>query len=77
VFARTGPSKGRDGITAFIVEKAFKALTTADSSNSLVLSYEINFVDCEVPEETALATRRRFQARETWLVHARFLMRRQ
>ena len=73
VFARTGPSKGRDGITAFIVEKAFKGF---DYKPIPVIRsyypYEINFVDCEVPEENRLGNEGEgFKLAETWLVHAR------
>ena len=39
VFARTGPSKGRGGITAFIVEKKFKGFSLqADPGDPLVLA---------------------------------------
>ena len=43
VFARTGPSKGRDGITAVIVEKSFKGFSC--SPTPVIRSYtpyEIN-----------------------------------
>jgi acyl-CoA dehydrogenase len=73
VFARTGPSRGRDGITAFIVEKAFKGFSYKPIP--VIRSYypyEINLVDCEVPEENRLGNEGEgFKLAETWLVHAR------
>jgi acyl-CoA dehydrogenase len=73
VFARTGPSKGRDGITAFIVEKKFKGF--AYKPIPVIRSYspyEISLTDCEVPEENRLGNEGEgFKLAETWLVHAR------
>lgn len=73
VFARTGPSKGRDGITAFIVEKAFKGFSYKPVP--VIRSYypyELNLVDCEVPAENRLGNEGEgFKLAETWLVHAR------
>ncbi len=73
VFARTGPSKGRDGITAFIVEKASKGFEYKPIPVIRSYSpYEINFIDCEVPEENRLGNDGEgFKLAETWLVHAR------
>jgi acyl-CoA dehydrogenase len=73
VFARTGPSKGRDGITAFIVEKKFKGLSYRPVPVIRSYSpYELTFVDCEVPEENRLGNEGEgFKLAETWLVHAR------
>ena len=73
VFARTGPSKGRDGITAFIVEKKFKGFTYKPIPViRSYFPYEINFSDCEVPEENRLGKEGEgFKLAETWLVHAR------
>ncbi|MET0607070.1 MAG: acyl-CoA dehydrogenase family protein [Beijerinckiaceae bacterium] len=73
VFARTGPSKGRDGITAFIVEKKFKGFNYSPIAVIRSYSpYELNLVDCEVPEENRLGEEGRgFKLAETWLVHAR------
>lgn len=73
VFARTGPSKGRDGITAFIVEKSFKGFSC--SPTPVIRSYtpyEINLTDCEVPEENRLGDEGQgFKLAEKWLIHAR------
>ncbi|MFI4997393.1 MAG: acyl-CoA dehydrogenase family protein [Hyphomicrobiales bacterium] len=73
VFARTGPSKGRDGITAFIVEKKLKGLSYRPVPVIRSYSpYELTFVDCEVPEENRLGNEGEgFKLAETWLVHAR------
>lgn len=73
VFARTGPSKGREGITSFIVEKAFKGFEYKPIPVIRSYSpYEINFTDCEVPEENRLGNEGEgFKLAETWLVHAR------
>jgi len=55
VFARTGPSKGRDGVTSFIVEKKFKGFSYKPIPViRSYFPYEINFEDCEVPEENVL-----------------------
>ena len=73
VFARTGPGKGRDGITAFIVERGFagfdyKPIPVIRSYSP----YEISMVDCEVPEENRLGNEGEgFKLADTWLVHAR------
>lgn len=73
VFARTGPSKGRDGITSFILEKSFKGFNYKPIP--VIRSYhpyEINLVDCEVPVENRLGNEGEgFKLAETWLVHAR------
>ncbi len=73
VFARTGPGKGREGITAFIVEKAFKGFSYKPIPViRSYFPYEINLVDCEVPEENRLGKEGEgFKLAETWLVHAR------
>jgi acyl-CoA dehydrogenase len=73
VFARTGPSKGRDGITAFIVEKGFQGVSYSPIPVIRSYSpYELNLVDCEVPEENRLGEEGHgFKLAETWLVHAR------
>ncbi len=73
VFARTGPSKGRDGVTAFIVEKAFKGFSYKPIPVIRSYSpYEISLADCEVPEENRLGNEGEgFKLAETWLVHAR------
>jgi len=73
VFARTGPNKGRAGITAFIVEKKFKGFNYKPIPVIRAYSpYEISFEDCEVPEENRLGGEGEgFKLAETWLVHAR------
>ncbi len=73
VFARTGPSKGRDGITSFIVETASKGISLKPIPVIRAYSpYEVNFVDVEVPEENRLGGEGEgFKLAETWLVHAR------
>ncbi len=73
VFARTGPSKGRDGITSFIVEKSFKGFNYKPIPViRSYFPYEINLIDCEVPVENRLGNEGEgFKLAETWLVHAR------
>ena len=73
VFARTGPGKGRDGITAFIVEKKLKGFSYRPIPVIRSYSpYELTLVDCEVPEENRLGNEGEgFKLAETWLVHAR------
>jgi acyl-CoA dehydrogenase len=73
VFARTGPSKGRDGISSFIVEKRFKGFSYRPIPVIRAYSpYEINLVDCEVPVENRLGGEGEgFKLAETWLIHAR------
>lgn len=73
VFARTGPGKGRDGITAFVVEKAFKGFSYKPVPViRSYFPYEISLVDCEVPVENRLGEEGEgFKLAETWLVHAR------
>ena len=73
VFARTGPSKGRDGITSFIVESAWKGVGMKPIP--VIRSYypyEVSFVDVEVPVENRLGNDGEgFKLAETWLIHAR------
>jgi acyl-CoA dehydrogenase len=73
VFARTGPSKGRDGVTSFIVEKKFKGFSYKPIPViRSYFPYEINLEDCEVPEDNRLGNEGEgFKLAETWLVHAR------
>jgi acyl-CoA dehydrogenase len=73
LFARTGPGKGRDGITAFIVEKSFKGFSYKPIPViRAYFPYEINLVDCEVPVENRLGNEGEgFNVAETWLVHGR------
>ena len=67
------PSKGRDGITSFIVEKKFKGFSYKPIPViRSYFPYEISFQDCEVPEENRLGNEGEgFKLAETWLVHAR------
>ena len=58
VYAKTDPTAGARGITAFIVEKGFKGFTPAQKLDKLGMrgsdTSELVFTDCEVPEENVL-----------------------
>jgi isovaleryl-CoA dehydrogenase len=58
VYARTDPAAGARGITAFIIEKAYKGYSTAQKLDKLGMrgsnTCELVFQDCEVPEENVL-----------------------
>jgi isovaleryl-CoA dehydrogenase len=58
VYAKTDPSGGPHGVTAFIVEKAFKGFHCAQKLDKLGMrgsdTGELVFVDCEVPAENVL-----------------------
>lgn len=58
VYAKTDPSAGAHGITAFIIEKAFKGFERAQKLDKLGMrgsnTCELLFCDCEVPEENVL-----------------------
>jgi isovaleryl-CoA dehydrogenase len=58
IYAKTDPSAGPRGITAFIVEKGFKGFRTAQKLDKLGMrgsdTAELVFEDCEVPEENVL-----------------------
>jgi len=58
VYAKTDPSAGSRGITAFIVEKNFKGFSTAQKLDKLGMrgsnTCELVFQDCEIPEENVL-----------------------
>ncbi len=58
VYAKTDPSAGSQGITAFIIEKDYKGFSTAQKLDKLGMrgsnTCELVFVDCEVPEENIL-----------------------
>jgi isovaleryl-CoA dehydrogenase len=58
VYAKTDPSAGPRGITAFLVEKAFPGFSTAQKLDKLGMrgsdTCELLFEDCEVPEENVL-----------------------
>jgi acyl-CoA dehydrogenase len=73
VFARTGPSKGRDGITSFIVEKSWKGFNYKRLPVIRSYSpYELHLEDLEVPVENRLGEEGQgFALAETWLVHER------
>jgi acyl-CoA dehydrogenase len=73
VFARTGPSRDRGGISCFIVENAFKGVSLKPIPVIRSYSpYEVHLDDCEVPLENRLGEEGQgFALAETWLVHAR------
>jgi isovaleryl-CoA dehydrogenase len=58
VYAKTDPSAGPKGITAFLVEKGMAGFTTAQKLDKLGMrgsnTCELVFQDCEVPEENVL-----------------------
>ncbi len=58
VYAKTEPSAGPRGITAFLIEKGFKGFTTAQKLDKLGMrgsdTSELVFEDCEVPEENVM-----------------------
>jgi isovaleryl-CoA dehydrogenase len=58
VYAKTDPTAGSRGMTAFIVEKGFKGFSHAQKLDKLGMrgsdTSELVFEDCEVPEENVL-----------------------
>ncbi len=58
VYAKTDPTAGPKGITAFLIEKDFKGFSTAQKLDKLGMrgssTCELVFQDCEVPEENVL-----------------------
>ena len=58
VYAKTDAQAGARGITAFLIEKAFKGFSTAQKLDKLGMrgsnTCELVFQDCEVPEENVL-----------------------
>jgi isovaleryl-CoA dehydrogenase len=58
IYAKTDPSAGSRGITAFLVEKGFKGFSTAQKLDKLGMrgsnTCELVFEDCEVPEENVV-----------------------
>ena len=58
IYARSNPEGGPRGITAFIVEKGFRGFKTAQKLDKLGMrgsdTGELEFEDCEVPEENIL-----------------------
>ena len=60
VYAKTDPSAGPRGMTAFLVEKGMKGFSTAQKLDKLGMrgsnTCELVFQDCEVPEENVLGS---------------------
>src|SRR6202790_2206600 len=60
IYAKTDPSAGPRGITAFLVEKGMKGFSTAQKLDKLGMrgsdTCELVFQDCEVPEDNVLGT---------------------
>ena len=60
VYAKTDPSAGPRGITAFLVEGGFSGFSTAQKLDKLGMrgsnTCELVFQDCEVPEENVLGS---------------------
>jgi isovaleryl-CoA dehydrogenase len=58
IYAKTDPTAGARGITAFIVEKNFKGFSQAQKLDKLGMrgsdTSELVFEDCDVPEENVL-----------------------
>lgn len=58
VYAKTEPEAGKDGITAFLIEKSFAGFSTAQKLDKLGMrgsnTCELVFQDCEVPAENVL-----------------------
>ncbi|MET1253909.1 isovaleryl-CoA dehydrogenase [Aliikangiella maris] len=58
VYAKTDPSAGSKGITAFIIEKGFEGFSTAQKLDKLGMrgsnTCELVFEDCKVPKENIL-----------------------
>ena len=58
VYAKTDPSSGSRGMTAFIIEKGMKGFSTAQKLDKLGMrgsdTCELVFEDCEVPAENVL-----------------------
>ncbi|HEV7305432.1 isovaleryl-CoA dehydrogenase [Ensifer sp.] len=60
VYAKTDPTAGPRGITAFLVEKGFAGFSTGQKLDKLGMrgsnTCELIFENCEVPEENVLGT---------------------
>jgi isovaleryl-CoA dehydrogenase len=58
VYAKTDPSSGPRGITAFLIEKGFKGFSTSQKLDKMGMrgsdTGELVFQDCEVPAENVL-----------------------
>ena len=73
VFARVGESKGREGITSFIVETGKPGISLKKIPVIRSYSpYEVHLSDYEVPVENRLGDEGKgFALAEEWLIHAR------
>lgn len=73
VFARVGDSKGREGISSFVVDKSKPGISL--SKIPVIRSYspyEVHFDNYEVPIEDRLGEEGKgFSFAEEWLIHAR------
>jgi isovaleryl-CoA dehydrogenase len=60
VYAKTDPSAGARGITAFLIEKGFNGFSTAQKLDKLGMrgsdTCELVFANCEVPQENVLGS---------------------
>src|SRR5690242_21920323 len=60
IYAKTDPTAGSRGMTAFLVEREFKGFKSAQKLDKLGMrgsdTGELVFEDCEVPEENVLGT---------------------
>jgi isovaleryl-CoA dehydrogenase len=60
VYAKTDPSAGPRGITAFLIEKGMKGFSTAQKLDKMGMrgsdTAELVFEDCEVPEENVMGS---------------------
>jgi isovaleryl-CoA dehydrogenase len=60
VYAKTDPSAGSKGMTAFLIEKGFTGFSVAQKLDKLGMrgshTGELVFTDCEVPEDNVLGT---------------------
>jgi isovaleryl-CoA dehydrogenase len=60
VYAKTDPSAGARGITAFLIEKGFHGFSTAQKLDKLGMrgsdTCELVFANCEVPQENVLGS---------------------
>jgi isovaleryl-CoA dehydrogenase len=61
VYAKTEPSAGSRGITAFLIEKGFKGFRVSPKLDKMGMrgsdTAELVFEDCEVPEENVMGPR--------------------
>lgn len=73
VFARTGPGKGRHGVSCFIVDAKTPGLTMRPIP--VIRSWfpcELSFEDCRIPAENLLGEEGKgFALAQQWLVHGR------